>query len=128
MSKTVEQWLEDPLTERIARVFYAAVREWNDITRQPIGNAWPVLNKAKKDHLKIVVARALMTMKIPSAKELHERCFEDAVAAGWRYGPHEDRQNKLHPDIVPWSQLSFESRMKEYIIASIMSAFIEGNI
>ena len=44
----------------------------------------------------------------------HDRWCEDLVADGWRHGPGpKDPERKLHPSLVPWSELSEEERDKD---------------
>jgi hypothetical protein len=38
----------------------------------------------------------------------HERWMAEKLAAGWQHGPKRDEAQKLHPDLVPWSELSEE--------------------
>ena len=44
----------------------------------------------------------------------HDRWCEDLIADGWRQGPGpKDPERKLHPSLVPWSELSEEERDKD---------------
>ncbi len=43
----------------------------------------------------------------------HERWVRDRAAHRWKYGPKRDNARKLHPDMVPWAQLSDESQERD---------------
>ena len=44
------------------------------------------------------------------AKMEHARWNADKLLAGWTYGPERDNDNKIHPCIVPWADLTEEIR------------------
>lgn len=125
--RTIEQWMEDPLIDKIACVAYTAIRTWCIRTKQEVSPEWTDLPDDYADHIKIVVARAFADMKTPSAKQLHERCLKDGKTAGWGYGAQVDREKKLHPDILPWEQMTMDQRMKDHIFSAVIRAFLEGS-
>ena len=43
----------------------------------------------------------------------HERWSADRRRDGWVYGPERTAEKKLHPDLVPWEQLSEDVRDKD---------------
>lgn len=125
--RAVEDWMEDPLIDKIAGVAYTAINHWNIRTQQTFDHPWDILPQDYRDHIKLVVARAFAEMKTPTAKQLHERCYEDGLASGWTYGAEMDRKNKRHPDVQPWAKLSPDQRMKDHIMSGIIRAFLEGS-
>lgn len=125
--RAIEQWMADPLIDKIAAVAYTAINRWNIDTKQEFSHPWDLMPQDYRDHIKIVVARAFADMKTPSAKQLHERCFEDGTAAGWKYGAVVDRKLKLHPDLKPWANLTTDQRMKDHIMSAVIRAFLEGS-
>ncbi|HUD46764.1 MAG TPA: NAD-binding protein [Candidatus Baltobacteraceae bacterium] len=46
------------------------------------------------------------------AKMEHARWCAERLLAGWEYAPEENRMERLHPDLVPWDQLSEASQAK----------------
>lgn len=130
MRKTMEQWMDDPLIEKVSRVIYAAIREWCTATGQPIDNdsntgEWVCLPLNYQNHVKRVVATYFDSMKVPTAKELHDDCLNVAVKGGWLHGEF-NRKRKTHPDILPWQELSFVQRQKDYIFAALLRSYLEG--
>lgn len=124
--KSIGEWMNDPLAEKIAQVAYAAIQEWCVVTKQEFNVPWAHLSPDYQNHIKVVVARAFTAMEVPTAKELHARCLAEGINAGWTHGDHVDRKKKTHPDILPWEKLSFDQRMKDFLFSNILRAFIEG--
>lgn len=126
MRRKLEEWMEDPQVDKIAQVCYAAMREWSIVTGQDVAGPWKQLSVHHHAHVRKVVAQAFASTYVPTAKELHQECYADGLAAGWTSGPTIDLANKRHPDVVTWEKLSFDQRMKDFILSSILRAFIEG--
>lgn len=40
----------------------------------------------------------------------HKRWRDERISAGWKYGKERDNQNKIHPDLIPWSHLKDDIR------------------
>lgn len=125
--RTVEDWMADPLMEKIAHVAYNAIFAWCIQTKQEMEYRWQDLSPDFQDHIKVVIARCFAEMKAPTGKQLHERCYEDSLAAGWTYGEKMDRKKKKHPEVQPWEKLSPDQRMKDHIMSGIIRAFLEGS-
>jgi TrkA-N domain/RyR domain len=47
------------------------------------------------------------------ARAEHDRWCRDLRSQGWRWGATKDAAQKLHPSLVPWSELSEEDRDKD---------------
>lgn len=45
----------------------------------------------------------------------HRKWMEQKLANGWQVGPVKDGELKTHPDLVPFEDLSFEAKVKDYI-------------
>jgi len=43
----------------------------------------------------------------------HKRWLEEKLREGWRYGPSRDDSTKIHPSLVPWSELSEAEKDKD---------------
>lgn len=53
-------------------------------------------------------------------EDQHEAWMKDKLAAGWKYGPDKDSENKLHPCIIPYDGLPFNQRIKDYSFRAIV--------
>ncbi len=47
------------------------------------------------------------------ARAEHDRWCSDLRRQGWRWGPAKDATRRLHPNLVPWSELSEDDRDKD---------------
>ena len=43
----------------------------------------------------------------------HQRWSREREADGWTYGPQRDNARKIHPDLVPYDQLSESAKDKD---------------
>lgn len=58
-----------------------------------------------------------------SYKVAHQSFLQIMFENGWHYDPKEDFINRLHPDLIPWSQLSRVSKEQyAYTAALVFSA------
>ncbi len=62
----------------------------------------------------------------PSAKEgeMHENWLRFKEADGWVYGDVKDPVKKTHPSMVPYSQLSKEDKIKDYLFLSVAKGLL----
>jgi len=60
----------------------------------------------------------------PSAS--HDAWLAEKLRDGWKHGPVKDAEKKEHPCIVPYEELPFEQRMKDYLFGAIVRAFAEA--
>jgi len=54
----------------------------------------------------------------------HESWMAQKLAEGWKYGAYKDVDNKLHPCIMPFSELPREQQAKDYIFRAIVHALV----
>lgn len=57
----------------------------------------------------------------PAAAQ-HDAWMADKIAAGWVHGEVKDAEAKTHPCIVPYDELPFDQRVKDYVFRAIVSA------
>lgn len=50
----------------------------------------------------------------------HENWLKFKLADGWKYGSIKDPDLKEHPCIVPYNDLPYEQRVKDYVFRSIV--------
>ena len=52
------------------------------------------------------------------AENAHDAWAARRVAEGWRYGPERDDEQRIHPNLVPYSELPSEERAYDRDIAA----------
>ena len=57
-----------------------------------------------------------------SYKDAHQSFLQIMFENGWHYDPIEDFSNRLHPDLIPWSQLSMVSKEQYAHTAALVSS------
>ncbi|MFZ4507371.1 MAG: RyR domain-containing protein [Fimbriimonas sp.] len=80
-----------------------------------IGTANTDFNAAHPDHPKAQEMAALE----------HARWCIERTAAGWKFGPERDNDNKRRPDLVGWADLSVASRNKDYFFVGFWPFALE---
>jgi hypothetical protein len=125
--RPVDSW------ERIARLVHENyVREYpdpHDPARRPWNELAPFYRESNVRQVLTVLGSAVAvgrswgvsgrTASSPSPEQLdemarreHESWLEHHQRAGWTWATTRDRAAKKHPDLLPWAQLSDESREK----------------
>ena len=54
-----------------------------------------------------------------SPEELHGSWMQAYYAMGWVYGEKYDRENKIHPDLVPYAELGQLERDKDAVFVAL---------
>lgn len=60
-----------------------------------------------------------------TASEQHSAWMKDKIEAGWIYGPVKNVEKMTHPCIVPYYDLPFEEKAKDYVFRAIVHAMKE---
>lgn len=55
-------------------------------------------------------------------RQSHETWLEEKRATGWKYGPVKDPEKKEHPCFVPYAELPFEQRAKDFLFVGVVKA------
>ena len=76
-----------------------------------------------------VIERQCGEHRSASPEELHGSWMQSYFAMGWVYGEVYDRENKIHPDLVPYADLGQLERDKDAVfidLCEIARQFIYG--
>jgi len=62
------------------------------------------------------------------AKLEHDRWWDEKKSLGFRYAdiPDQDRKNRLHPDMIPWDELSDEAKEKDRMFVKKLPATLNA--
>jgi hypothetical protein len=63
----------------------------------------------------------------PSPSASHDSWLEEKRNDGWKYGPEKNPKLKEHPCFVPYEQLPFDQKLKDYIFVGIVLAFFDAH-
>ncbi len=71
-----------------------------------IPKKWEEREQEFRDQFLEVIKRQCGEMRSKSPEELHGSWMQAYLTMGWKYGEKYDPDNKIHPDIVPFSELN----------------------
>ena len=66
-----------------------------------------------------VIERQCGDQRSNSPEELHGSWMQSYYSMGWVYGEKYDRENKIHPDLVPYNQLGQLERDKDAVFIAL---------
>lgn len=90
---------------------------------------WAVASQRQKDAARAGI-EALMNRQGwvlgRTPEEVHIDWMDQKVGDGWSYGPVSDPEKKEHPDLVPYSHLPKEQRVRDHLFDAAVRAVIGG--
>jgi len=108
------------LIERRAKFVYNAARLAAKSANAPIiPVVWREREKPFKDQFLRVIERQCGKQRSKSPEELHSSWMQAYFAMGWVYGEKYDRENKIHPDLVPYKQLGKLEQDKDFVFVAL---------
>jgi hypothetical protein len=108
------------LTERRAEFVYNSARLAAIAAEAPIVPVvWGEREQAFKDQFLKVIHRQCGELRSRSPEELHGSWMQAYYEMGWVYGEEHDPENKKHPDLVPYAQLSDLERDKDAVFVAL---------
>lgn len=108
------------LTERRAKFVYNGARIAAEAAKAPIVPvSWSERELSFKEQFLKVIQRQCGEQRSNSPEELHGSWMQAYFAMGWVYGEKYDRENKIHPDLVPYNQLGQLERDKDAVFVAL---------
>lgn len=108
------------LTERRAIFVYEAARLQAQAVNAPvIPDEWRKREEPFKKQFREVIERQCGEQRSKSPKELHSSWMQAYFAMGWKYGEEYNRENKTHPDLVPYVELEQRERDKDAVFVAL---------
>ena len=108
------------LNERRAEFVYNAARLAAIASGAPIVPVlWTEREQSFKDQFLEVIERQCGPQRSSSPEELHGSWMQAYLTMGWVYGDEYDRGAKVHPDLVPYSQLGQLERDKDAVFVAL---------
>lgn len=108
------------LTERRAEFVYEGARIAAIAAKAPIiPSPWPEREEAFRAQFLEVIDRQCGPQRSNSPEELHGSWMQAYFAMGWKYGDKYSREDKVHPDLVPYAQLGQLERDKDAVFVML---------
>ena len=106
--------------ERRSLFVYEAARLAAIAAQAPIiPVSWDEREQPFKDQFQAVIERQCGEQRCNSPQELHGSWMQAYFHMGWKYGEKYDRENKIHPDLVPYDQLGQLERDKDAVFVAL---------
>ena len=110
----------DEVNERRVEFVYNAARIAAIGSNAPIIPAiWIEREEPIRNQFIQVIERQCGEQRSNSPEELHGSWMQAYYAMGWTYGEKYDRENKTHPDLVPYSQLGQLEKDKDSVFVAL---------
>ena len=108
------------LIERKSEFVYNAARLAAIAAEAPIIPVmWDEREQAFKDQFLEVIERQCGDQRSMSPEELHGSWMQSYISMGWVYGDKYDQEQRIHPDLVPYSQLNDRERDKDAVFITL---------
>ncbi len=108
------------IIERRAEFIYNGARLAAIAAEAPIVPVeWSEREEAFKTQFLNVIERQCGEQRSRSPEELHGSWIQAYFAMGWSYGEIYDRENKIHPDLVPYADLGQLERDKDAVFVAL---------
>lgn len=108
------------LNQKRAIFVYDAARLAAIAASAPIVPAlWRDREKAFMTQFYEVIERQCGELRSSSPEELHGGWMQAYIEMGWKYGEVYNRDEKIHPDLVPYDQLENRERDKDEVFIAL---------
>ena len=108
------------LLERRARFVYESARLAAEASNAPIVPIrWEEREEDFRKQFLAVIERQCSDQRSTSPEELHGSWMQSYFSMGWVYGDKYDRENKTHPDLVPYASLGQLERDKDAVFVAL---------
>ena len=108
------------LMERRSEFVYNAARLAGIAAGAPIIPVpWSKREQDFKDQFIKVIERQCGDQRSGSPEELHGSWMQAYLTIGWVYGENYDRENRIHPDLVPYAQLGQLEKDKDAVFVAL---------
>jgi len=106
--------------ERRAEFVYNAARLAAIAANAPIVPViWDEREQPFKDQFLEVIERQTGEQRSMSPEELHGSWMQSYITMGWKYGEVYSREEKTHPDLVPYAQLQQQEQDKDAVFVAL---------
>lgn len=111
--------------ELVARVCHETNKAFCESIGDHSQKTWQEAEEWQRQSALQGVQFALAEPDAPASAQ-HEAWLQDKARNGWKYGPVKDPRKKEHPCLVPYTELTVEQRIKDYLFRHVVRAFSEA--
>ena len=112
--------MSESLNERRATFVYNAARLAAIASRAPIVPVpWVEREAAFQVQFLKVIESQCGDQRSDSPEEIHGSWMQSYLSMGWVYGEEYSRENKTHPDLVPYAHLGQLERDKDAVFVAL---------
>ncbi len=112
--------MDKSLIERRAEFIYDGARLAAIAAEAPIIPVpWSERETPFKDQFLKVIERQCGEQRSSSPEELHGSWMQAYFSMGWVYGKEYNREKKIHPDLVPYSELGKLEQDKDAVFVAL---------
>jgi hypothetical protein len=120
--------MADALIEQVmiaaARAAHEAIRTLQIHNKEPnVASPWDEVGQDIKDSCFIGVGRVVDNPEVTN-EELHDSWIKTKESQGWKYGEVRSEEDKLHPCMVPYSELPEFQRLKDAMFRNVVKAVL----
>ena len=111
---------QDELTEHRSRFVYDAARLAAQAANAPvIPVPWDEREEPFKAQFRKVIERQCGEQRSHSPEELHGSWMQSYFSMGWVFGEEYSREQKTHPDLVPYADLEQREQEKDAVFVAL---------
>ena len=112
--------MSEKITEQRAEFVYNSARLAAIASRAHIVPVpWNEREQDFCDQFLKVIERQCGDQRSSSPEELHGSWMQSYLSMGWEYGEKYDRENRIHPDLVPYTQLGQLEQDKDAVFVAL---------
>ena len=112
---------EQMYLEEVIQCAYEVNRAIRGCIGQDPGVPFRGAKPEKKASLRKAVRYAWAHELSPSDEASHNQWTYAKLREGWKWGEVEDQENKIHPNLVPYSELSWKEHLKDRLFRAIVN-------
>lgn len=110
--------------EQVAQVCHNVNTQYCLMIGDQVPPRWHELTEEEQASMIAGVAAKMQKPEI-TPEQQHNLWMESKIADGWSYGEVKDRDRKLHPCLVPYSELPEKQRMKDILFGSTVVGIMQ---
>ena len=115
-----ENETRDEVTDRRAEFVYNAARLAAQAANAPIVPViWSERELPFKNQFTDVIERQCGDQRSKSPEELHGSWMQAYFTMGWVYGEKYSKEDKIHPDLVPYADLEQREQDKDAVFVAL---------